>query len=118
MASRYLLIEFDDEHSATRLREQIDNASRKGKGFRVVGLFAKPQAPYCECAREVTTRQRASTLKRGMKFGWYVCTVCKRPSSGISFLFNLVKPEEIINPPKWKGLIHYFSGIGAPMKRI
>ncbi len=98
MASRYLLVEFDDAESADRLRQQIDNATRSGKKFRVVGLFAKPQAPYCQCGKETTTKTQASSLKRGKKFGWWVCTQCKRPAASISGLVNLLTKRDIIDP--------------------
>lgn len=98
MASRYLLIEFDDEASASRLREQIDTATKSGKRFRVIGLFSKPTPPYCQCKKETTTKTQGSTLKRGRKFGWLVCTVCKRPSSSLSGLVNLIRPRDIIDP--------------------
>lgn len=126
MASRYLLIEFDDEQQATNLRAQIDNASRKGKRFRVVGLFAKP-TNYCQCnpERQVTQRGKPARVKRGAKFGWFVCLECKRPTSTFSFLTNLLKPSDIIDPPvfdavPYKGnnhyrgkLMHHFLGISA-----
>lgn len=104
MASRYLLIEFDDEASANRLRAQIDNATTSGKRFRVVGLFAKPQAPFCACPSEqqIQTKTHDSTLKRGRKLGWWMCTVCKRPAQNNSALINLMKPKDIINLPFWE----------------
>ena len=115
MASRYLLIEFDDQASAERLRAQIDNATRNGKSFRVVGLFAKPRAPYCACPPQshVTTKTNASTLKRGKRLGWWVCQTCQRPAQNNSALINLLKPKDIINLPRWKNWghtwINYFS---------
>lgn len=108
MASRYLLIEFDDEASANRLRAQIDNASRAGKKFRVVGLFAKPQAPYCSCPPDthITTKTHASRLKRGKRLGWWMCTECKRPAQNNSALINLMKPRDIIDPVRWNNWGH------------
>jgi hypothetical protein len=102
MAGRFLLIEFDDEATATHLREQIDVASRKGKGFRVVGLFARP-GNFCKCPSRVwiTERGKAAKVKRGAKFGWSVCTDCKRPLPVMSFLKNLIAPEDIIRPPRY-----------------
>ena len=102
MGARYLLIEFDDEAAASRLREQIDNATRKGKGFRVVGLFAKPRN-YCRCG-DVHTIERGrpiTEVKRGRKYGWRVCMDCKRPLQNFGYLTNLLKPRDIINPVKW-----------------
>lgn len=98
MASRYLLLEFDDEVSATKLKQQIDAATRAGKKFRVVGLFAKPQAPYCRCGKETTTKTQATSLKRGKRFGWWVCTECKRPAASIAGLVNLLTKRDIIEP--------------------
>lgn len=122
MASRYMIIEFDDLEPADKLRAQIDNASRAGKPFRVVGYFAKPQAPYCQCGKETTTRQQASTLKRGAKFGWWVCTECKRPAASISGLVNLIAPDDIIRPNTFRAklydLMFYFYNISAPTKAV
>ncbi len=97
MGARYLLIEFDDEASATRLREQIDAATRKGKKYRVVGLFARPRG-FCRCGTWTTSRAVNSTLKRGAKFGWSVCTTCKKPAPSMGFLRNLIKHNEVIDP--------------------
>lgn len=101
MASRYLLIEFDDEASASRLRAQIDNASRNGKMFRVIGLFAKP-TNYCRCgANQTYERGKDVKIQRGKKYGWRVCLECKRPLQNFGGLINLLRPRDIINPPKW-----------------
>lgn len=99
MGSRYMLIEFDDEASADALRARIDTATRAGKRFRVVGMFAKPRAPYCQCGKETSGRGKPSTLKRGRKFGWWVCTECRRPSGTVASLVNLINPRDIIDPP-------------------
>lgn len=99
MAGRYLLIEFDDEAAATLLRERIDNATRNGKRYRVVGLFARP-SNFCRCGTWTTDRGRVATTKRGRRLGWTVCTVCKKPAPLMSFLRNLIRPEDIISPTK------------------
>lgn len=118
MASRYLLIEFDDAESAEKLKQQIDNATRAGKKFRVVGFFAKPQAPYCACPPEeqMTTKTRETSLKRGKKFGWWVCTNCKRPAQNNGALVNLLKPRDIINLICWDNWsyswFNYISTLG------
>lgn len=117
MAGRYLLIEFDDEATATILRAQIDNATRKGKGFRVVGLFARPGPTFCRCGKWVTTRTENATTKRGAKFGWSVCTLCKKPAPTMGFLRNLIRPVDIINPPRYdivnRSLGFYTYGLSA-----
>lgn len=106
MAGRYLLIEFDDEATASHLREQIDVASRKGKGYRVVGLFARP-GNFCKCGAAWVNgaRQQAQT-KRGAKYGWQVCLNCKRPVPVMSFLKNLIKPSDIISAPSYDIVNH------------
>lgn len=122
MASRYLLIEFDDEKSAMALKDRIDTATRAGRSYRVVGLFAKPQAPYCECNKELTTQTQTSTLKRGQKLGWMVCTQCKRPAPVISHLKNLLSAADIIKPKHFRrgayDLMFYFWGISAPTQAV
>lgn len=109
MPSRYLLVEFDDEESALSLKEKID--ATQGKKFRVVGLFAKPTS-YCQCGVDTwtTTKANPATTKRGRKFGWWVCTQCKRPAASISGLVNLIAPDDIINPQTFdlgKGPLHF-----------
>lgn len=101
MPSRYLLIEFDDAESADALKQRIDATG--GKKFRVIGLFAKPTA-YCQCPLDGQTETKASPakIKRGKKFGWWVCTECRRPTSSLSGLVNLLKPRDIIDSPTWE----------------
>ena len=124
MAGRYLLIEFDDETQASRLREQIDNASLAGKSFRVVGLFVKPGPKFCRCGTWISGRGTKATTKYGRKFGWMVCTTCKRPAPIISFLRNLVQPEEIIKPNTHQSLDDkmnlqfYPMGLSAPTRKV
>lgn len=124
MAGRYLLIEFEDEASASTLRAQIDKASQAGKPFRVIGLFAKPGPTFCRCGKWTTDRSGAAKTKVGKKFGWVLCTDCKKPAPIISFLRNLIKPEEIIRPQSHKALdgktdlMFYPYGLSAPTKRV
>jgi hypothetical protein len=123
MAGRYLLIEFDDEASAERLRAQINQATRNGKGFRVVGLFARPGPTFCRCGNWENIKGRPYTpQKRGARFGWQVCLVCRKPVPVMSFLVNLVKPVDIIKPPSYdiqgKQLGFYTYGLTAVSKAI
>lgn len=97
MGARYLLIEFDDEASSSRLREQIDAATRKGRKYRVVGVFARPTT-FCRCGTWTTERAANSTLKRGAKFGWSVCKTCGKPGPTMGFLRNLMKESDVIDP--------------------
>lgn len=121
MAQRYLIIELDSDKTATKLKQQIDAATRSGKGFRVVGLFAKPGPDFCRCGTWVTERGKPpSTLKYGKRLGWFVCTSCRKPAPLIQGLKNLLKPEEIITPDthtsldKRYELMFYPLGLTAP----
>jgi hypothetical protein len=102
MAGRYLLIEFDDAATATILREQINAATRKGKKFRVVGLFIRPSRA-CQCGPSHDIRH-ADQVKRGGKFGWWVCTRCNRPRMGDHQLNNQLAPNEILEPNQFDGV--------------
>lgn len=102
MAGRYLLIEFDDEAAASSLRAQIDAATNKGKRFRVVGLFARP-GTACICI--ITQGQRAKDMvKRGGKFGWWLCQICGKPKLGNHQLKNLIIPPEVNSPATFEGV--------------
>lgn len=124
MGARYLLIEFDDEESALKLKGMLDERTRVGRGVRVVGLFAKP-TDYCQCGIDTwtTTKARVSTTRRGRKFGWYVCTVCKRPTASESGLVNLIAPSDIINPRRFDlkngvgDLINYVLALSSVHRR-
>src|SRR6478609_11956849 len=101
MPARYLLIEFDDAAQADALRAQIDTATRKGKAFRVVGLFARP-GKLCQCYRS-TKDYKEWGIQRGGKLGWFVCPTCKRPTVQNQGLRNLLARADIIAPFKARG---------------
>lgn len=100
MTGRYLLVEFDSKEQAEKLMQQINAATRGGKPFRVVGLFAKPGPDFCRCGSDnwISSRTRGGRTKRGPKFGWQVCLDCKKPVPVMNFLKNLLSPEDIISP--------------------
>lgn len=133
MAGRFLLIEFDSEETANSLRAKIEDASRRGKGYRVVGLFARPGPNFCRCGEdlpysvhEYERGRKYIQSKVGQRLGWRVCLECRKPLPVMSFLRNLIKPDEIINPTthegKYKGrkynLMFHFIGIGAPTRAV
>lgn len=105
MTGRYLLVEFDSKEQAEKLMQQINAATREGKRFRVVGLFAKPGPDFCRCGPDnwISTRTRGGRTKRGPKFGWQVCMDCKKPVPVMNFLRNLLSAEDIINPTTHDG---------------
>ena len=125
MGSRYLLVEFDDEESALKLKGMLDERTRAGRGLRVVGLFAKPTG-YCQCGIDkwTTTSRVPATTKRGRKFGWHVCTTCKRPTASESGLVNLIAPSDIINPQRFDlkngvgELINYVLSLSSVHRRL
>jgi hypothetical protein len=108
MGGRYLLIEFDDDAAADRLREQIDSATRKGKKFRVVGLFARP-GRACQCVPRKDQRAK-DAVQRGGRFGWWLCTTCGKPRFGNHNLINILKPKDVIEPPAFEGVDINFIG--------
>lgn len=79
---RYLLIEFDSNDAADRMRAQINAAEANGKNFRVVGMFSKT-AKLCDCA------VRSDKSLRGSKLGWWLCPTCHRPKPG--------SPQNLVN---------------------
>lgn len=118
MARRFLLIEFDDAAQADTLRAQIDNATRSGKKYRVVGLFARPGNQFCQCKVWTSKRGHDSPTKRGARFGWWVCVTCKKPVPAMAGLKNLVEPSEIIDPPLTEdGLAFYTYTLSADTTR-
>lgn len=100
MAGRFLLIEFEDENTAEALRAQIDSASLRGKKYRVVGMFSRPGPTFCGCGNWITSRGTSAKVKRGAKFGWSVCLICKKPVPVMSFLKNLILPHQVIDAPQ------------------
>lgn len=94
--SQYLVIEFDDEAQASALRAQIDNATRKGKSYRVVGLFGKP-GKTCDCYRD-TANSKTWDIRRGSKKGWWICGKCRRAIVSNHTLINQISRDEVISP--------------------
>lgn len=115
MARRFLLIEFDDATQADKLKSQIDEATRRGRGYRVVGLFARPGNDFCSCGSNwITNRSGEVQTRRGPRFGWWVCIQCKKPIPSMSALKNLIPASEIIDPSLTeKGLGFYVYSLSA-----
>lgn len=98
---RYLLIEFDENEAALKLKKQIDAATRGGKSFRVVGYFASPPAPFCQCPIEQWTKEKGrpyAPSKFMKKTGWRKCLKCNLYRDFDDRLHNQLKPEKIIKP--------------------
>lgn len=101
MASRYLLIEFDDDKQAESLKKKIDKATKSGKGFRVIGYYARP-SNWCKCFRRYKNQQEWK-IARGPKLGWWICLECRKPMVRSHHLVNLLKMGDIIKPWYRKG---------------
>jgi len=84
--ARYVLLEFQDDNTAEKFMDKI--ALAKGK-FRVVGLFVKPRR-WCVCTP--ASGYHKNQIVRGVKYGWWVCIVCKRPRKGGHQLTNILPP--------------------------
>jgi hypothetical protein len=107
MPGRYLVIEFDDDQDADKLRAQIDEATKKGRSYRAVGLFARP-GKVCICSNIAAERGRSrDNVIRGAKFGWWLCTKCHRPRLGNHELKNLIPQTDIIEPTLVEGVDVY-----------
>lgn len=128
MAGRILVIEFDDAASADTLRARIDKATRDGKRYRVIGLFSRPNGPWCTCgSNKVSDRAKGrAKTKWSRKYGFRICTECNRYVGDLGGLKNLVAPDDIISPPiadlqdsrnnkVWKGM--FYLGILSLLPR-
>lgn len=89
--ARYLLIEFDDNDSADRMRAQIDTAEANGKNFRVAGMFTPPTR-WCVCPE--SGGYHKEEVVRGGKLGWWVHIACRRARKGTHQLTNLILPSQ------------------------
>jgi len=77
--ARYVLVEFSDDSTANAFCKRISEATANGQKFRLAGLFAKPQK-WCECTPSFGYQKNQVVM--GGKYGWWVCSVCRRPRLG------------------------------------
>ena len=83
---RYVVVEFDDDASAQRLVDQISARTARGDGMRIAGLYARP-TKWCTCPFHLLGVKRE--VVRGKKYGWWMCTTCKRVRPGTHQLENI-----------------------------
>lgn len=107
---RALVIEFEDDEAALKLKQQIETATKNGKRFRVVGLFAIPNR-WCSCP--TPEGYHKDEIQRGAKYGWWVHVVCRRPRLGTHPTVNLLKPDEVLQLEGSAAYIQSYTGLGV-----
>jgi hypothetical protein len=68
--ARYVVLEFEHNEDADMFTQDMLH-----DGESVVGVFAKP-TQFCKCKGG---KGRIHAYTRGRKFGWWVCSTCKKP---------------------------------------
>lgn len=93
--TRLIVLEFRNDAEAEAFTERIDEATKKGKRYRIVGIFAPPRIFACKCGT-VDAKYRRAKAERGAKFGWWICGECGKPRApGGHTLENLVPMREL-----------------------
>lgn len=85
--AKYVLVAFEDDARADefvrRFTEDVEENARDTRSniyAYVRGMWKKP-TKFCECSISgVGIKKRGFT--RGRKYGWWVCSQCKRPTVG------------------------------------
>lgn len=81
---RYVILSFEDNADAdTFIADTLtsDAIHEAGIQTEVVGLFAVPTI-FCDSSGAGGCRpsgRRLAGFSRGMKYGWWVCAICKKP---------------------------------------
>lgn len=102
--ARYIVVEVEDNAAAQELidslTEKTSDAIRAGNLMRVVGTFVRPNRT-CQCPdwqtvnyRDPTKLKNEAGVERGLKFGWWVCSRCKRPRKAGHQLVNQLLPSD------------------------
>jgi hypothetical protein len=85
--AKYLLFEFDDDQLAD---DRLESLKEHGPpGLRVVAVWKKPTL-FCDCPPD-----QQGKSKRGAKYGWYICTTCKKCRPGFQCPVNLLHPPDL-----------------------
>jgi hypothetical protein len=102
--ARYVVIEFINNPDAEAFVEQLNNWNdhrrKVGDPFlsRVVGIFVKPgrtcQCPDAGRANYGDKNWKPASVVFGARFGWWVCTRCKKPRKAGHQLINQLKLSE------------------------
>lgn len=102
--ARAVVLVFDDNAAAEKLAKDWNNLGDYFDGWsepnsEVVGLFAVP-TQFCPNSGSggCSTNKRVRAWSRGKKFGWWVCSICKKPS-------GFVPPDKRDRPELWRRVI-------------
>ena len=99
----YLLLRFenDEDCNTAILKDELT-------GHPEVMATYKAPTVFCECASDSSVPMRKQAWGRGIKWGWWVCNFCNKPSkSSVSptffadtdFGFNLMEPNSLKDVP-------------------
>lgn len=109
--ARYLVLEFIDNDQAEAFLQKIDEQTKAGRGYRVVGMFSPPKLFACQCPISSGTGNalyRSPKAERGARFGWWVCGKCGKPRPGGHQLNNLLPLSQLMGrAPRLKKLKLY-----------
>lgn len=102
--ARYIVVEFADNGDAEAFISAVAGDSKVDGKRRVVGVFVKP-IKLCGCAdwRHINygDKNREHEVVRGERFGWWICTRCKRPRRAGHQLVNQIKASETYPERDW-----------------
>jgi hypothetical protein len=79
LVARFVLLEFPDDTEAEDFVGVV-LSGKPGSSWKVMkvwGIFQKP-TKFCEC---IAGKKTASGFTRGVKYGWWVCARCKKPTA-------------------------------------
>lgn len=88
----YLVIEIEDNGTATALRKKL--SPLENKGVRIIGAFLGPK-DYCDCQPPDPTKYTRNDNVVGARLGWLIHEPCRRPKRGLHQLKNLLNLAKI-----------------------
>lgn len=98
-----VILEFEDEAQAKTLVEDmlsyptsaiLTPCQENDVYAKPVGAYKKPDN-YCRCS-ELGIRSATRGYTRGLVFGWYVCSTCKKVSPQVYHFFSQLGPINLI----------------------
>jgi hypothetical protein len=93
--AKYVILQFDDDGEASifvqstvengllvnRMAEDINREYGVWHFSPIVRAVFQRPTKFCDCA-STGTNLKARGFTRGKKYGWWVCSICKKPTSG------------------------------------